>query len=249
MIGVIGVSYTAEYFFKGLYESTIGAVTAWLTTDGAWAARTAEDRFIQQVAQDYSSFIHTTPWYEYPFWTKLNDLWRLNGTDEGPVLRRWERRFEFTMELLFKSAWGWVIKQGTQAGYDPETMEIQAWVTQGSQNVDGIDPGIRVLQNLSGRSRLLSLPRYEPFGQAVKTLITHDARLVEVAGNEYMLMTILAPRDWQDLRHRGTQICEWTILTQPERKRVALLVPVGQLHETLPSLEREGLQFDHLYDF
>jgi hypothetical protein len=38
------------------------------------------------------------------------------------------------------------------------------------------------------------------------------------------------------------------ILAQPGHKRVALLVPVGQLHETLPSLEREGVPFDHLYD-
>jgi hypothetical protein len=249
MIGVIGVSYTAEYFFKGLYESTIGAVTAWLTTDGAWTARTAEDRFIQQVAQDYSTFIHATPWYEYTFGTRLKELWSLNRTEGGSVLRQWERRFEFTMELLFKSAWGWAIKQGTQAGYDPEAMEIQAWVRQGTQDVAGIDPGIRVLQDLGGRSLLVSLPRYEPFGRAVKTLLAHDARLVEVAGNESMLMTIIAPRDWEDLHHRGTQICKWTILTQPAYKRVALLVPVGQLHETLPSLEQEGIQLDHLYDF
>ncbi len=30
---------------------------------------------------------------------------------------------------------------------------------------------------------------------------------------------------------------------------VGLLAPDGQLHEILPSLEREGLQFDHLYDY
>lgn len=249
MIGVIGVSYTAEYFFKGLYESTVGAVTARPATDGAWTARTTEDRFIQQVAQDYATFIHATPWYEYPFWTTLKDLWRLNGTGEGTVLRRWERRVEFTVELLFKSAWGWAIKQGTQASYDPEALEIHARVKQGSQDVAGIDPSIRVLQDLGRRSLLLSLPRYEPFGHAGQALLAHDRRLVEVAGNEHMPMTIIAPNNWHDLHHRGTQICEWTILTRPEHKRVALLVPMGQLHETLPSLEREGVQFDHLYDF
>jgi hypothetical protein len=30
---------------------------------------------------------------------------------------------------------------------------------------------------------------------------------------------------------------------------VALLVPIAQLHETLPSLEKEGIAPDHLYDF
>ncbi len=249
MIGVIGASYTVEYFFKGLYETTVGSVTASLTSEGEWKAATGEDRFIQQVAKDYAAFIHATPWYEYPFGARLKDLWTATGPAEGPLLRRWERRFEFTTELLFKAAWGWAIKQGTQAGYDPEALEVQAWVKKGSQDLASLAPTIKVLEQLDDRSYLMALPRYEPFKQAVQTLIAHDARLVEVAGNEQILLTILAPRDWDDLYHRGMTVCEWTILTEPQRKRVALLVPIAQLHETLPSLDREGLVLDHLYDY
>lgn len=249
MIGVIGVSYTAEYFFKGLYESTVGATTAWLARNEVWSAPTAEDRFIQQVASDYAGFIHATPWYEYPFSSKLSDFWKMEEPPVGSWVRRWERRFEFTIELLLKAAWGWTIKQGTQAGYDPEAMEIQAWVKQGPVELADADPGIKVLQNLGGRSSLVSLPRYEPFSRAVKTLIEHDARLVEVAGNDHILMTLITPTGWHDSYHRGTLTCEWRILTDPVKKRVALLVPIGQLHEIIPSLEREGLTIDHLYDF
>ncbi len=249
MIGVIGASFTAEYFFKGLYESTVGAVTAWWATNGTWQAGTKEDRFIQEVAKDYSSFIHATPWYEYPFWSKLNALWALPGPAEGSWIRRWERRFEFTLELLFKTAWGWVVKQGTAAGYDPEAMTVQAWVRQGSRDLSKTAPEIKVLDHLGGDSYLVSLPRYEPFKQAVQNLLYDGARLVEVAGNEQILMTVMAPTRWQDLRHRGRLVCEWELVTAPERKRVALLVPIAQLHEILPSLDEEGIQIDHLYDF
>ena len=249
MIGVIGASYTVEYFFKGLYELSVGALTASLTTDGEWKAETGEDRFIQQVAKDYAAFIHATPWYEYPFGSRLMDFWTSTGPAEGSRLRRWERRFEFTIELLFKTAWGWVIKQGTQAGYDPEALQVQAWVKKGSQELAGLEPNIKVIEQLDDQSSLIALPRYEPFKQAVQTLIAQGARLVEVAGNEHILMTILAPREWEDDYRRGVKVCEWAILTEPARKRVALLVPIAQLHETLPSLEREGLILDHLYDF
>ncbi len=249
MIGVIGVSFTAEYVFKGLYETTIGAVTAWWARDGPWKAGTKEDRFIQEVAKDYSTFIHGTPWYEYPFGSKLTQLWNLPGPVEGSWVRRWERRIEFTIELLFKTAWGWVIKQSTQASYDPEAMTVQAWVKQGSQDLAAVAPDVSILDQLGDRSSLLSLPRYEPFSRAVQNLIAHEARLVEVAGNEQILMTVIAPKDWRDQLHRGRTVCEWTILTEPDRKRVALLVQVGQLHETLPRLEKEGVILDHLYDF
>lgn len=249
MIGVIGISFTAEYFFKGLYETTVGAFTAWWAEDGPWKAGTKEDRFIQAVAKDYSSFIHSTPWYEYPFGSKLIQLWELPGRGEGSWIRRWERRFEFTVELLFKAAWGWIIKQGTQAGYDPEAMTVQAWVTEGTQDLAAAAPDVSILNHLEGRSYLLSLPRYEPFSRAVQNLIAHEARFVEVAGNEQILMTVIAPKDWQDQFHRGRTVCEWTILTEPARKRVALLVQIGRLHETLPGFEKEGVALDHLYDF
>ena len=42
--------------------------------------------------------------------------------------------------------------------------------------------------------------------------------------------------------------CGGTTLSQPEYKRVALLVPAGQRHETLPDLEKERVQFDHRCD-
>ena len=249
MIGVIGASFTAEYFFKGLYETTVGATTAWWESDGAWNASTKEDRFTQKVAQDYSTFIHATPWYEYPFASKLKQLWNLPGPAEGSWIRRWERRFEFTLELLFKTAWGWVIKQGTSAGYDPEAETVQAWVKKGAINLADLDPSIKVVDQFDDASLLVSLPRYEPFRQAVTTLVSHDARLLEIAGNDQILMTVIAPNNWQDVWHQGEKVCEWTILTEPAKKRVALLVPISRLHETLPRLTHDGLTLDHLYDF
>ncbi|MGE3154371.1 MAG: hypothetical protein AB7G48_17245 [Nitrospiraceae bacterium] len=128
-------------------------------------------------------------------------------------------------------------------------MDIQAWVTQGTAELGSLDPSITILAPLGDRSYLVSLPRYEPFKKAVQTLIRNGSRVVEVAGNEQILMTIVAPHTWQDQYHRGEKVCEWTLLTDPARKRVALLVPVGRLHETLPSLDRKGLPLDHLYDF
>lgn len=251
MIGVIGASFTAEYFVKGLYETTIGRVTAWLASDGEWRANTREDRFIQQVAQEYSTFIHATPWYEFPFGTKLKELWSLAGPAEGSVLRQWERTFEFTMELLFKSAWSSILKQGTQAGYDAEAVEIQAWVRhpRGLAELSAIDPSVKVRAPLGQDSYLVSLPRYEPFKDAVQALIQHGTRLVEVAGNEHILLTLIVPHDWHDRLHRGVTICEWSLLTKANHKRVAMLVPIGRLHELLAYFTREGLALDHLYDF
>lgn len=249
MIVVIGASYTAEYCLKGFYENTLGRLTEWLSPRDPWEPPTAEDRYIQAFAREYATFIHATPWYEFPFAQKLQEFWALSDASAGSVVRKWERRFAFTLELLFKTAWGWLIKQSSQAAYDPEDQMIQAWVKNGADAILGIDPGVRQHEPLDANTQLLSLPRYEPFTQAVTELANKGVRFVEIAGNTKILMTVIAPLEWQDTQGRGDRLLEWRILTQPDKKRVALTVDVSRLHEVIPSLEREQVTIDHLYDF
>lgn len=106
MIGVIRASFTAEYCFKGLCETTVGRFTARLSSDDERKASTLEDRFMRQVAQDYSTFIQAIPWDEFLFWSKLRACWSPAGTPEGNVLRCWERRFEVTVAMLVKGGMG-----------------------------------------------------------------------------------------------------------------------------------------------
>lgn len=246
MVVVIGASYTAEYAIKGVYENTLGRLTEWLSLRGPWQPQTAEDRYIQTFAQDYATFIHATPWYEFPFAQKLREFWALTDASQGRVLRSWERRFGFTLELLFKTAWGWLIKQSSQAAYAPEDQVIEVWVKNGANSSD---PRIRQREQLDAHSQLLSLPRYEPFTAVVTELARKGMRFVEIAGNTKILMTVIAPREWQDTQNRGEILVEWKVLTQPDHKRVAMTVAVSQLHEIIPSLAHEQVTVGLIYDF
>src|SRR5215217_5824663 len=71
---VIGTSFTAENVFKGLYENTIGRIAEW-TSDGR---PTPEETLGRQVAAEYGTFIHTVPWYEFPFGERLTAVWKLD---------------------------------------------------------------------------------------------------------------------------------------------------------------------------
>ena len=63
MIYVIGISYSAEYAIKGLYENTVGRVFEWIRGEKP----TPQDEFGRAVLQDYAAFLYTIPWYKYPF--------------------------------------------------------------------------------------------------------------------------------------------------------------------------------------
>ena len=74
MIGVIGVSYTAEVVVKGLYEGSVGR---WF--EGA--ARVPEEDVYAAITADYGAFTHHTPWYAFPFGVEKG---RLAGVDGAP---------------------------------------------------------------------------------------------------------------------------------------------------------------------
>lgn len=247
MIAVIGPSFSIEYLVKGLYESTIGRLTE-LTVAGPWnGGPTVEDRFAVGLAREYASFMHATPWYEFGFWSRLRDLWMLDGPVDRTALRRAERRVALTGELGFKTAWGWAIAKSSGQAYDPEADVIHAWVRK-TPRAD--DARIVEREDLDADSELLALPRYEPFTGAVQRLASAGVRFVEIAGNDAILATLIAPAAWQDAGGRGEVLTEWPILTDRARKRVALTVAVPRLHEVLPSLAAEpGVTIDHLYDF
>ncbi len=241
MIAVIGPSFTIEYFFKGLYENSIGRLTEWT------ASSTVEDRFATTFAGDYAAFMHATPWYEFAFWSRLKDLWSLDGPIDTTAIRRAERRMALTGELGLKTAYGWAIAKSSGQAYDPEADVIGAWVRTTPAAADG---RIAKREPLGADSELLALPRYEPFTATVRALAEQGVRFVEIAGNDRLLVTLLAPADWHDTAGRGDLLVEWPILTDRSRKRVALTVAVPRLHEVLPSLGREpSVSIDHLYDF
>jgi len=247
MIAVIGPSFSLEYFFKGLYENTVGRLTE-LTVSGRWReGPTVEDRFATTLAGDYAAFMHATPWYEFPFRARLGDLWGLDGPIDGTALRRAERRGALTGELLFKTAWGAAVAKMSGGAYDPEAAVIHAWVRTSPV---AADERITHREALGPGDELVALPRYEPFTKVVSGLADQGVRFVEIAGNDAILVQVVVPAAWHDGAARGTRLVEWPILTDRTKKRVTLTVAVPRLHEVLPSLAAEpGVTIDHIYDF
>ncbi|MBM9578271.1 FAD-binding oxidoreductase [Leptospira sp. 201903070] len=230
MINVIGVSYSAELLIKGLYENSIGRITEVFSGNKAPNAEMKVEAYMQKVAKEYTDFVRLRPWYEYPFYSKFKEFWQIEDGENTSWVRRCERRIFFSTELLAKAIYGKLIGIGTEGVYAPETFEIKAWAKE------------------NGKSKIISIPRYEAFTQAVPELIAKNNSFVEIAGNRQILLTLRVPAD-VDFKNSGTILYEWEILTVPNRKRVALIAPVLKLHEILINADKNGYQLDHIFDY
>ncbi len=245
---VIGTSFTAENVFKGLWENTIGRL-AESTSD---CRPTPEEQLGRQVAAEYGTFIHTVPWYEFPFDDRLEVLWKLDLG--GPnLVRRIERRIALTLEFGVKAGYGGLIRQATASVYAPEDLTIVARVDGLTPEMLEREPQIRVLEAGGDRPLLVALPRYEGFTLMVPGLVEQGVRFEEIAGNDEIMLTVLAPRGWRPERGPAEALFGMPILTQPERERVVLRVPVRELHTVLGDLLQRsaggGVTIEHIYDY
>jgi hypothetical protein len=246
MVLVIGTSTTVEYGLKGLYEHTIGRL-AEATTSGD--APIPEERLHASYAQAYVDFIRVEPWYEFDFLAPLGELWSTLPLSGPNLVRRWERRFALTTELLVKEGYARIIKLGTQSVYDAPK-PVTAVVLSRAPDPDAATYPEFKARAASGAEVVATVPRYEAFTAYSRWLANQGIDFLEIAGNDGdVLVSVIAPAGWSTSAP-SRLLFEQPIITRPGQRRVVLAIPVNQLASMLRSLgEKRGVVVEHIYDF
>jgi hypothetical protein len=209
--------------------------------------RTPEDEFTAASAQRYVDFIRDRPWYEFGFSAELKELWGRAPWTGGNPIRKLERRFALTSELLVKAAYGRLIEFGTRSSFEAPK-PITVVVTDRSAKSAADLPEVKVLQNLDDGRSLIMIPRYERFTPHAQGLARQGLRFVEVAGNRNVIAVSLLTSDATLPSWSRAVLIEQPYLTRPGWRRVVVEVPIGRLHEMLLG-ETASLQIEHVYDF
>ena len=243
MLGIIGASFTAENVVKSVYENTIGRATEWLSSRD-----TPEDQWAAKTAQEYGAFLHTVPWYQFPFGARLAALWSETPLWGPHPLRKWERRAALSAEYSFKAGYGWLMGLATSSAYAPEDLKVYAHIEQAPLTIF-TQEGIASVKQLSPTAYVITMPRYEAFTKAALALDEAGVRFVSIAGNDEMLVTALAPDSFALPAPPASVVVTLPIQTEPGRVRLAVRTPLAALHDTLAALRRGGATIEHLYDY
>jgi hypothetical protein len=242
---IIGASFTAEMAVQGLYERTIGALTAaWRGSD-----RTKEDEFNQALLDDYAKFLEQTPWYQYPFADKLSALWKDVPFEFS--LRAVERRLALSLQYGVKSIYAKAI--GALAGLSPADLEIGSVVIAPSAQALPSDARIRVVREVrssDGRQGILIVtPRYQEFTTIIGEVGAKRLSFAEIAGNTRILTTVLVPPDGDSagvLVMSGVRpIFETEVQSMPGWRRVGYDTDVA----SVAAFAAAGIRFEHAYDY
>src|SRR5262245_56561069 len=245
-LSFIGISFTAENMLKGTYEWTIGRLTEWISSD----TPTEEEVYAAQVAKEYGEFLHTTPWYFFPFGEKLQGLWSETSTSGPDPIRKWERKIALTVEYGSKAIYGGITNLGARAAYGGADVEKIYAVTTGVTD-DMLSSDFEIVEPIGDR-QLIRITRFEYFSDTVPGLVERGVQFVEIAGNDDIVFTVIGPQgdpSRYTFEH-GLALFDLPILTQPDLTRVAVKVPVADIGPFLQELKsKPDIKFEHMYDY
>lgn len=245
MLYVIGASFTIENGLKGIYEGTVGRLTEWLSSDDL----TAEDALARQYAKAYGDFIHAIPWFDFPYLEQLRALWTTTGLWGPNPIRKWERKVALSTEFIGKAAYGALIGWGTEVTYGAVDMEIYAVAEGVSDEILADLPEIHLVERIDEQRAMITIPHYEPFSEIVPELARRGVRFIEFAGNDQVMLTAFAPREWRYNLAGAELMFAMDVLIDPARQRLGLNIPVMMLHRVLAEMEKQGIEVEHIYDY
>lgn len=244
MVSVIGVSSTAEYVIKGVYENTIGR----LSEASASGARTPEDDYAARVAREYGNFIPTRPWFEFPYGHKLGELWTETRFFGPHFVRKFERKLFLSSEYGLKSLYAGLIRLASHAVYGAADSEIYAVVRIPADSTFA-DATVKRVKPLEDDLWLVTLPHYQGFTDTAPLLAGHGIDFIEIAGNDEILMSFIAPIDEVVALHGCTLLFRQPLLAEPCAERVVVQVPVRSLSAILCEMRNRHLRLEHLFDY
>ncbi len=245
MVFVIGTSYTIENGVKGLYENTIGRFFEWT----AGGEMTAEDEAAAGFAQRYVDFIRVRPWYEFSFFAELKRLWRDTPFVGRHMLRKWERKLFLSAEMLVKAQYATLLTLGTRLAYERQDNEVKAVVRGAVPERLATVTGTGVIAPLEDGLLAITLPRYESFRDAVGQLAAQGVEFVEIAGNDTIVLSAIAPAAWTGIPAGARVVFSRPLLVDARSKRVGLVVSVPALSAALGTLRQQGLTIEHIYEY
>ena len=175
----IGVSFSAEFIFKGLYEETLGRVSTWIRGD----QHSRLDKVSAQQSADYAKFLQQVPWYKWDF---AENILQLSKANTGSF-RDQERNLALGSEFRVKRAYSNFIDAAVEK-IGPDALSLRMIVE---------DLPVDILKNFKGVTVIkqhpagieIETPRYRKLTHLLVEMALEGANFIEISGNDDIMLS------------------------------------------------------------
>ena len=244
---VLGGSFALEYSIRGAYEQTIGRLSEWASS----RELVEEDAYAARVAREYADFVYVRPFYEFHFAHALKQLWKETPTWGKHPIRKWERKFILSTDYGLEAIYAEILQAASHITYGIESADTYTWVENAPQSLLQEFPRVNVAAEIGRGSYLVIIPRYQEFTDLAVSLAKRDVHFVQIAGNDEIMLSVVAPASWNyDLPPgEANLLFDEDFLTRHDLKRIVLECPVRSLHSALKNLSDRSIKVEHIYDY
>ncbi|HET8921562.1 MAG TPA: hypothetical protein VFN26_01050 [Candidatus Acidoferrum sp.] len=244
---VLGGSFALEYSIRGAYEQTVGRASEWTSSHEL----TEEDAYAARVAREYADFVYIRPFYEFHFAHALKQLWKETPLWGKHPIRKCERKFILSVDYGLEAIYAEALEKASHLAYGVESADTYTWIENTPESLFSEFPRVKKVKEVSSQSYVAIIPRYQEFTDLAVKLASKDVHFVQIAGNDEIMITVVAPEEWSyDLpASQGSLLFTENFLTQSGVKRIALECPVRSLHSVLNHLASGGTKIEHIYDY
>src|SRR6266404_4401719 len=244
---VLGGSLALEYAIRGAYEQSVGRLSEWTSSHEL----VEEDAYAARVAREYADLVYVRPFYEFGFAHALTELWEETSFWGKHPIRKWERKFILSVDYGLEAIYAGVLQTASHVTYGVESAETYAWIENAPEAVFQEFPRIKKAKGVGALSAVVIIPRYQEFTDTAVKLTRHGVRFVQIAGNDEIMLTVLAPEGWQYDLPAGESSLLFTerLMTQPGIQRFAIECSVRSLHLALNDAVARGIRIEHIYDY
>jgi hypothetical protein len=244
---VLGGSLALEYAIRGAYEQSVGRLSEWTSSHQL----VEEDAYAARVAREYADFVYVHPFYEFHFARALKELWKQTTFWGTHPVRKWERKFILSVDYGLEAIYAGILEKASHLTYGVESADTYAWIENAPQSVFQELPRVKKFNDLAPHSYIVIIPRYQEFTDLAVKLAQRDVHFVQIAGNDEIMLTFVAPQSWRFDLPAGEANLLFTekFLTQPGVQRFALECPVRSLHSVLNHVAPREAKIEHIYDY
>jgi hypothetical protein len=205
--------------------------------------KTPQDTVIAGVAADYAAFLRQTPWYQYPFNRKAQELWR---PPAGLSLRGWERRLGIGLEYKAKAVYAKVLA-GAVAATAPAQLVIRSVISGLDATVLERMADVKVIGR-RGDGVEIETPRYDLFTRILADIARQGGTIREIAGNDEIMVSMTARQG------AAAQVSPGTVILRMKRdgipgERLLVNVRMTDLAAFLKAYPLGDPGLEHVFDY
>lgn len=240
VVVVAGTGHTLDLAVQSAWENVVGRVTE---TIAGWQ-KTQEDRFQSITAAEYAAFLDQRPWYRFPFSQKRTGLWGTSMASGPAVVRSLERKLAFGGAYTVKQILAAVSVSALPAGAAPSD-EVHIWIGP-AEAMPEADASL--VKDLGDDGVVLASGRPHLLTDLVAGLVAQGALMVEIAGNDEILLTVLS-NDEVPQPQGARELFAYQLPAEPFVRRTGMIVPVGRLHLILPELAAAEARLEQIHGY